>query len=239
MTYVLSDIHGNLQRFRSVMEQIDLQPEDSLYVLGDVIDRFPDGIKILKTIMAMPNAHMLLGNHEHMMLEAITALENDNPWEGHRSLSLWYRNGGEVTHNYLKHIRKTVREDVMAYLRALPLNIDLEVGGLKFKLVHASPCENYRPYLGYKSLTDFAVWERWSVCDPVPEGYTMIFGHTPTINFSETNPVEIVCINENAIGIDCGAGYQNFGVKHLPVCRLGCLRLDDMKEFYSKEEIPT
>ena len=39
MTYVLSDIHGNLQRFKSIMTQINLQTNDTLYVLGDVIDR--------------------------------------------------------------------------------------------------------------------------------------------------------------------------------------------------------
>ena len=31
MTYVLSDIHGNLQRFESIMAQINLQPDDTLY----------------------------------------------------------------------------------------------------------------------------------------------------------------------------------------------------------------
>ena len=34
MNYVLSDIHGHEGRFASVMEQIRLQPEDTLYVLG-------------------------------------------------------------------------------------------------------------------------------------------------------------------------------------------------------------
>ena len=56
MTYVLSDIHGNLRRFESIMEQINLQSDDTLYVLGDVVDRYPDGIKILRRIMKMPNA---------------------------------------------------------------------------------------------------------------------------------------------------------------------------------------
>lgn len=63
MTYVLSDIHGNLQRFESILAQINLQPDDTLYILGDVIDRYPDGIKILRRIMKMPNARMLIGNH--------------------------------------------------------------------------------------------------------------------------------------------------------------------------------
>ena len=68
MTYVLSDIHGNLFRFTSIMEQIQLQPSDTLYILGDVIDRYPHGIQILQSIMRMSNAKMILGNHEHMML---------------------------------------------------------------------------------------------------------------------------------------------------------------------------
>ena len=71
MTYVLSDIHGNLRRFESIMKQIDLQSDDTMYVLGDVVDRYPDGIKILRRIMKMPNAKMLMGNHEYMMLQAI------------------------------------------------------------------------------------------------------------------------------------------------------------------------
>lgn len=63
MIYVLSDIHGNKENFDSVLEKISLQPEDSLYILGDVIDRNPYGIQLLQQIMKMGNAHMLLGNH--------------------------------------------------------------------------------------------------------------------------------------------------------------------------------
>ena len=63
MIYVMSDIHGHRRRFDSVMKQINLQPEDTLYILGDVIDRNPDGIRILQQLRAMPNVVMLLGNH--------------------------------------------------------------------------------------------------------------------------------------------------------------------------------
>ena len=35
MIYVMSDIHGNSKRFDSVLSQIDLKPEDTLYILGD------------------------------------------------------------------------------------------------------------------------------------------------------------------------------------------------------------
>ena len=71
MIYVMSDIHGNYRRFRSVLKQIKLKAADTLYILGDVIDRHPDGIKILRWVMARKNVKMLLGNHEYMMLRAL------------------------------------------------------------------------------------------------------------------------------------------------------------------------
>ena len=71
MIYVMGDIHGNMRRFNSVMEQIHLTADDTLYVLGDVIDRYPDGLVILRKLMAMPNVKMILGDHEYMMLRAI------------------------------------------------------------------------------------------------------------------------------------------------------------------------
>ena len=183
MIYVLSDIHGNAKNFDAILQQICLQPEDTLYILGDVIDRHPDGIRILRKIMSMTNAKMLLGNHEYMMLEALKAPKNeisDSPWERNwpsKKIRLWYRNGGKVTHDYLKHIRKSIRAEIVAYLEALPINIDIEVNGIKYKLVHGTLLENYgtgyRSYR-YNSPVEFAVWERLPVDASVPEGYTLI-----------------------------------------------------------------
>ena len=138
MIYVMSDIHGQKRRFDSVMKQINLQPEDTLYVLGDVIDRNPDGIKILRQIMAMSNAKMLLGNHELMMMNALYyPPPEDEEWPEYYyecKQSLWYRNGGDITHNYLKHIKKTVRQEIFEYLEKLPVNIELTLNNRKFML---------------------------------------------------------------------------------------------------------
>lgn len=241
MIYVLSDIHGNAKNFDAILQQICLQPEDTLYILGDVIDRHPDGIRILRKIMSMPNAKMLLGNHEYMMLEALKVPKNeisDSPWERNwpsKKIRLWYSNGGKVTHDYLKHIRKSIRAEIVAYLEALPVNIDIEVNGIKYKLVHGTLLENYgtgyRSYR-YASPVEFAVWERLPIDAPVPEGYTLIFGHTPTIHYHSDNPL-MVWYGNRLIGIDCGSGFPINENAHLEKGRLACLRLDDMKEFYS------
>ena len=37
MTYVMSDIHGEYDKYRKMLEQIDFCDEDTLYVLGDVV----------------------------------------------------------------------------------------------------------------------------------------------------------------------------------------------------------
>lgn len=76
MIYVTSDIHGNMYRFNSILAQIKLQPNDTLYILGDVIDRKPDGIRILRKIMSTLNLKELLENHKYMTLCALGKLYN-------------------------------------------------------------------------------------------------------------------------------------------------------------------
>ena len=221
MTYVMADIHGHLPRFQAVMKQIKLQQEDHLYILGDVIDRNPKGIAILRQIMKADNMTMLLGNHEYMMLNWLEEPEDEyNQW-------VWRNNGGYVTQRAYKFCRNDYKQEIREYLTSLPLNIDIEVGGQRFLLVHGSPAEMFQHgHTRYGDKRKFAVWNRLREADPVPEGKTVIFGHTPTAYFTQTVPMSIYH-GENRIGIDCGCAFDGGG-------RLGCLRLDDMKEFYSE-----
>lgn len=229
MIYVLSDIHGNERRFNSVLKQIKLQQEDTLYILGDVIDRHAGGIRILRRIMAMPNVKMLLGNHEYMMLRALGCPYDENRDDG-KAMEHWYRNGGKVTHNHLKRIRKSVRQEILDYLRGLPLNMDVAVNGEVFKLVHGAPVEQYNPGFPYKNAIHYAVWKRLDAHDEYASGGILIFGHTPTEYYQDCIPMKI-WYGAHMIGIDCGSGYPEG--RH---GRLACLRLDDGKVFYSEEE---
>lgn len=232
MVYVLSDIHGNERRFRSILKQINLKPEDTLYILGDVIDRHPGGIRILRKIMAMPNAKMIPGNHEYMMLRALGYPRDDNHDDG-GAMAHWYRNGGKVTHDHLKRIKKTLRMEIVEYLLNLPVNLDVEVNGTIYKLVHAAPLEEYDPEDRYLNPIHFAVWKRFEGDYTFSGDYTLIFGHTPTRYFQENIPMQ-VWYGSRMIGIDCGSGYPETGVSS-EYGRLACLRLDDRKVFYSEE----
>lgn len=152
-------------------------------------------------------------------------------------LELWYRNGGYVTHRHWKRMRKDLREEIIQYLHSLPLNYDLEINGRHYKLVHGAPVEEYEYFhRRYANPTHFAVWKRWRFFEEQHGDYILVFGHTPTIEYTFSGIMEIWFGNRR-IGIDCGSGffedashpYNEFG-------RLACLRLDDMKEFYSDEK---
>lgn len=237
MLYILSDIHGNERRFESILQQIDLKKSDTLYVLGDVIDRHPGGISILRKIMAMPNAKMLLGNHEYMMLRALGAPYDNNIDTG-TALPHWYRNGGQVTHDHFKRLRKVTRTRLLDYLQALPLEYDVQLSGKSYKLVHAAPSEDFSQNQDprYLNPVHFAVWKRWEEEEFPKHDYTVIFGHTPTRHYQDCIPMEI-WRKDGYIGIDCGSGYpEDKDSPNYPYGRLCCLRLDDGKVFYSQEE---
>lgn len=235
MIYILSDIHGNLRRFQSILEQIQLKAEDTLYILGDVMDRHPHGIQILRQIMAMPNAKMILGNHEYMMLRAL-GHPYDNNIDTGTALAHWYRNGGQVTHEAFNLLSPEEQAETIAFLQSLPLSIDLTWNGQPCKLVHGGPVEAFDHDPKYFGPVHYAVWKRWKPEDSWPTGYTMIFGHTPTRYYRDIVPME-VWYQDNLIGIDCGSGYpEDPAQDHSKYGRLACLRLDDGKIFYSRED---
>ena len=241
MIYVMSDIHGNLRRFRSVMEQIGLRPEDTLYVLGDVMDRYPDGPAILLELMRTPNARLLLGNHDYMMLCVMDAqtVRSLDLIERYKARTRWYRNGGGVTEEALRALDAETLQGLLDYVRGLPLFYRVELNGQRYRLIHAAPIELYEA-LGqrYHNETEFAVWHRWGMEDPLPfeTDEIFVFGHTPTSYFDEAQDPLRICIRGRRIGIDCGAGFPaDAHACGLPNGRLACLRLDDMREFHSED----
>lgn len=70
-TYVCSDIHGMYGTYCDVIKE--MKKDDELFILGDVIDRGKNGIKIIQDIMKRksPEVTLFLGNHEYMMIQSL------------------------------------------------------------------------------------------------------------------------------------------------------------------------
>ena len=134
--YVMGDIYCEADRFHAMLKKIHFSEEDILILLGDVIDRGPDGIALLLEIMEMPNVIMLLGNHEYMMLRYLS------PDATSTDIRRWNWNGNASTlAAYLKEKTK-VQQRIRSYLQNLPTNMELEVNGNRFYMVHGFPGEN-------------------------------------------------------------------------------------------------
>lgn len=216
MVYCMSDIHGEYERYIKMLEQINFAEEDSMYVIGDVIDRYPQGIDILMDIMSRSNIHMILGNHEQMLLDAFAERSVPN------SRLLWKQNGGEGTYmDMLFHRSEEECRKIIAYLCSLPDYMNIEVNGRKYHLVHGFPSDDHGIRLWGRPNNDTMIQM---------DGVTVIVGHTPTIflngeSSEEKEPFRI-WHGTGIICIDGGCGHR------MDERKLACLRLDDMKEFY-------
>lgn len=219
MVYCVSDIHGELSRWHAILERISFSEHDTLYVIGDVIDRKPYGIEILRDIMQRHNVRMILGNHEQLMLDAFRAV---NP---HEARTLWKQNGGSSTYKTMVYrISREERFRILQYVQRLPDHLEIEVNGRSFHLVHGNVGENRHD----------RIWGRPEpppVKPPIP-GKTVIVGHTCTYfmrRYDDAHdpnaPFEIYHA-PGLIDLDCGCGNNT------DLRRLACLRLDDMQVFY-------
>ena len=143
-TYVISDIHGEYERFMELLEEIELKDTDTLYVLGDVLDRGEHPIKVILKLMEMPNAFCIVGNHEVMALECLRflcqeitdlAIEEVDA-ELLDNLVLWKYNGGDATIREFRALDSEMREEVLNFLEDFSLYEELTVGVKQYLLVH-------------------------------------------------------------------------------------------------------
>lgn len=214
MVYCMSDLHGERAFFLRMLERIQFSEADHLYILGDVIDRGPDGVELLLQIMEAPNMTMLLGNHEHMCLSTL------GPRNVVGARELWKQNGGQATYGELLYHRTPPERDrILQYLSQLPDHLECTVGEQKFHLVHGCPGNDF----------DTRVWGRVEPDSVSPYADTIcIVGHTPTPFLTGRMHEDFsIWHGQGMIDIDCGCGHLRAGRR-----RLACLRLDDMAEFY-------
>jgi serine/threonine protein phosphatase 1 len=219
MIYLTSDIHGEYRKFLNMLDKINFNEDDTMIILGDVIDRGNESIPLLQFIMRQKNMELLSGNHEDM---AVKGLVHNNV--GY--YNCWMNNGGLSTLYQFDKINKIQQNNILEYLQSCKLY--KIIGG--YILSHAGI--DTLGYTNNLSIEEFMniqteedlLWRQDFNKTSYLDKYIVIFGHIPTCYLHKSNPMKI-WHGKNKIGIDCGACF-NGG-------RLACLRLDDMKEFYA------
>lgn len=231
--YVISDIHGEYDKFLELLGRIKLKDSDILYILGDVVDRGPHPIKVLLKLMEMPNAVMMVGNHELMAIECLKFLQKEITEESIKELGeeeannliSWMQNGSETTIKEFRKLDSELRQEVIEYLRESLIYEEIAVGGKEYLLVHAG-LGNYYPG---KDIEDYSlkelIWDRAEYdIQYYPDKY-VVTGHTPTQNIEGNPRPGYIYRKNNHIAIDCGASW--------PGGRLAAICLDTGEEYYS------
>ena len=227
MTYVVSDLHGCLDKFQRLLRQIRFSDTDVMYVLGDIVDYGEESMELLCDLSMRYNVIPIVGDHDFRALKLLRALDemlrggSPDP-EILGEMTEWITDGGQKTMEGFKALDDDMKEGVLEYLSDMSLYEEVTVKGRKYLLVHAgiadfdpeTPLDDYMP-------EDF-ISEPLDVEREYFDNVTIIAGHIPTYEIDEADRGQIF-YGEGSIIIDCGAAFDE---------PLACLRLEDGKEFY-------
>lgn len=202
--WIIPDIHGCSSTLKFLLEnQLKITKHDSIYFLGDYIDRGPDGKGVLDYLMHLEKeeyeVHFIKGNHEDMCIKAYNADQKRRLFGGkHPEQIAWEDVGAKETLKSfgVKHPREIPKEYI-DWMDACVPYIELE----DYILVHAGMNFNCdKPFEDVKSM----MWTRHFKVDfNKSNGKKVIHGHIP-VDFSFMQLVIDQGKNYDFIALDNG-----------------------------------
>ena len=228
MIYVCSDIHGRYDKYLKVFDIVT--PDDTLYILGDVIDRSPDGIIILQDIQKHNNIEFFCGNHEFMMYLAMFD-SNKIVNEYYKGIWIYAANGGYSTYCALNSLSENEKLKIKNMILSSTVFRRITIKNTRYYLSHAGVNLRYNSYdyMRFKDV-DKTVLESllWDSClaynTPISNNETIIVGHRYVQHYHNSNKAYRL---GNIIDIDGGLAIRDDSISNLIL-----LRLDDNTEFY-------
>ena len=204
--WVIPDIHGCINTLKMLIENcIQLSKDDSVFFLGDYIDRGPDGKSVIDYIMSIQNqgydVQYLIGNHEYYCMNAFEL-------DQHRFLikssihKEWERYGAKMTLQSFGVKRpRDIEKKYIDWMKAGKYFIELE----DYVLVHAGMNFNIQnPFDDTMSM----LWVRdFKVDKNKIGGKKIIHGHVPV----EYSLIQLFLDSDNYdfIALDNGVYYRD------------------------------
>ena len=214
MRYIISDIHGCYDEYIKLLDKIRFTDEDTLYILGDAVDRGPEPIKVLKDMMSRPNIIPIIGNHDFIIYRISKKLSVEVTEENYDNYLteddiidyiLWMQNSGKNTAEQFRKLSGEEQADILDYIAQASLYETLEQGKKRYILVHAglanfSPDKDLDEYDLHEFLEKRANYSKRYYTD---KNVYLVTGHTPTIYIKGWERAEVYKKNGH-IAIDCG-----------------------------------
>ena len=227
MTYVVSNLHGNYTKFKKLLELIDFKEADIMYILGDIVDFGEESMELVGDISVRYNVYSIVGEHDFMAVKMLTGFEKmlksgevpDKKFI--EEMTEWSENGGAVTLASYRALDEEMREGIIDYLSDMTLYEEIQVGDRDYLLVHAG-IANFAKDIDLDALAPEAFFsEALDLTKRYYDDKIIIVGHNPTTE--ENGGDGKIFYGNNSIDIDCGEARGG---------AIGCLRLEDGREFY-------
>ena len=208
--FAIGDIHGCAKTFEALLiNQLQIQKSDSIYCIGDYIDRGKKSKEVIDFILGLKDegyhVYTLRGNHEQMMLDSINSEEAGD---------LWIKNGGKAT---MKSFGIESIGDLAEKYLSFFMGTEFYIIKDDYIFVHAGlNFENENIF----EDRDAMLWERdFNSYQPSLGNKLLIHGHTP-------EPLKHIINQEgNCLNIDGGCVYK----KHKHLGNLVALDVNDRK----------
>lgn len=211
MHWVMSDIHGCLAEYRELRGKLPLTDSDTLYVLGDAIDRGPGSISVLRDVLSRKGTVYIPGNHDYFLRQLAPAYGfrethgSPRPTLFERALLAgWLLDGGRSTLEEFRALTLEERQDILHRLNSAPAWLEVEAGGRVYVLVH-------KAVPGFPERPRFADWQLRHYLRPpapfdrpfFPDGRIVVSGHTFTGEIRGDGRAEVYR-SSGHIAVDCG-----------------------------------
>jgi len=187
----IGDIHGCTPALRAVLQAAEPRPGDTVVTLGDYVDRGPDTLGTLETLIDLSYRCRLipiLGNHDELLLQIVAG--------HHYLLGDWLMVGGDATlASYGIEAPDEMPPEHVDFLR----NCRAWYESKRHFFVHAS----YRPDLPLRRQPpELLRWEAISEMPPGPHrsGKIAVVGHTAQQNGEVLDWGYLKCIDTHVYG---------------------------------------
>ena len=191
----VSDIHGNLPFFRALMEQISLTPQDALVLVGDMIEKGPDSLALMRLLMELSATHTLYplcGNCDGLVLNFFETDALDSrffssylPQHPESAIRQMAREGGFEQLEDLPRLREDLRKAFpreWAWLKSLPTILETEhlvfVHGGVPSLDHMEDLNRWRCMKNDDFLGQGHSFDKWVIVGHWP--VTLYHPHVPS-----------------------------------------------------------
>jgi putative phosphoesterase len=122
---LISDIHGNFDALKAVIEDIKKLKIDKVYCLGDIVNYYYEPHKCIN-IFIKKKIKSIKGNHENILFET---LKNNKKREYYSKIY-----GRSIDVNF-----KKLKKNHIVFLKKLKEKLTIKIKNLKIILAHGSP----------------------------------------------------------------------------------------------------